>query len=270
MGDPFKHAFEGARAWCASQTYRDKYPNNKLYKAINTMRPTLWNTLFEFETGFGFQDKWSMLRQKLLESFMLALFALYRACHFNRVKRELQIAQLWTGHSLQTREEMESFVQLQKIKATNRSIPYTEEYQAMGDPFKHAFDGAHAYAVCEASGAYHVSVGGMTGCQYRFTLSEGQQDIIRNLEVYYGTFQAYQTPDGSTYKYQYAGLLPKQIEQCHKDAKALPLASRLHYKDVIRSSSHKAETLRISCGEYRSSEKALHFASKPSFVPLWK
>ena len=146
------------------KTYRDKYLNNELYKVINTGRPTVWNTLFEFETGFRFQDKWSMLRQKLLESFMLALFALYHTRDFNRVKRELQIAQLWTGHSLQTREEMETFVQLRKIEATNRSIPYAEEYQAIGDPFKHAFDGAHAYAVCEASGAYYVSVGGMTGC----------------------------------------------------------------------------------------------------------
>lgn len=30
-----------------SQTYRDKYPNNELYKAMSTGRQTVWNTVFE-------------------------------------------------------------------------------------------------------------------------------------------------------------------------------------------------------------------------------
>jgi len=42
--------------------------------------------------------------------------------------------------------------------------------------------------------------------------------LIRKHDIRYGQFQAHQTSDGLPHAYQYAGLSPESVEQCHEDA----------------------------------------------------
>jgi len=63
--------------------------------------------MFEFPRTFAFEDEWSLLRQRLLESLHNALFVFYGSSDWKRVRLEVQIAEMaWTGLSLKSREEV--------------------------------------------------------------------------------------------------------------------------------------------------------------------
>jgi len=69
-------------------------------------KPSSWGILFEFDADFAYADQWSMMRQKLLESFQNALLVFYRSEDFKRIGTEIQVAQIWTGFPLQSKEDV--------------------------------------------------------------------------------------------------------------------------------------------------------------------
>jgi len=181
---------------------------NKLYQALASGRPSIWNGMFEFPRTFAFEDEWSLLRQKLLESLHNALFVFYGSSDWKRVRPEVQIAEIaWTELSLKTRDEFEAFELMRGFRATNKSIPYAEEIWNYVDPFKYCFDGVTAAYMSERGGdAFQKIRVGSFGRAYDFNLSDAQKaDLSRN-KVKYGTFQAHQTSDGSLHPNQYVGV----------------------------------------------------------------
>jgi len=114
-----------------------------------------------------------LLRQKLLESLHNALFVFYGSSDWKRVRPEVQIAELaWTGLSLKSREEFETFELMRGFRATNKSIPYAEEIWNYVDPFKHCFDGVTAAYMAERGGdAFQKIRIGSFGRAYDFNLT---------------------------------------------------------------------------------------------------
>jgi hypothetical protein len=179
---------------------REKQSKNELYQTLAAGRHADWATLFDFGRGWTYQDFWGILRQKLLESFQNAVLAFYRSSDFFRVDRELQIAQLWIGMSLATKEEVAQMEVRRGWRATNRSVPYAEEIQVAADPSKKCFnEGIQAWVTKDSSGQgcnsiavdrVDASVG-----LYTFALSEEQKYHLLQNKVHYGKFQAHQMED---------------------------------------------------------------------------
>ena len=215
----------------------DKYPRNELYKAMKAGRVTEWSTTYEFDTAFAFADEWSLLRQKLLESFINAMFVIYRAGDFKRVGPEVQIAKVWAGVKLNSKSDMQDLDLSRGFAASNRSIAYAEESEACVDPFKHVFEGTRAFVAMRSN---RLKIGmGAGRWRYHFNLTEEQQDIIRVNNVRYGIFQAHQTNDGAPHVHQYA-MIGTSTDARFEDAATL--AFSFEYRPLLPGGQRSKQT----------------------------
>jgi hypothetical protein len=212
--------------------FRANYPQNELYKALSAGRKATWTSMFEFDEAFPWADEWSMLRQKLLEAFLNALFAIYRACDFKRTGPELQIAELWSGIPLRSRDDVEALEKTRGFVASNRSVAYAEETQSLYDPFKDVFKGATGKVLRSDVGKVTCIRLRAERWKYTFALTEEQRDALQSANVEYGTFRAHQTADGTPHQYQYAGIVDGVEDPAFEDAESIAFSFTYRSRDV--------------------------------------
>ena len=184
----------------SNREHRQKEPRNPLYKAIDTGREFGFRLLYHVDFAFQTQDEFAPVRLKLLESLMLALFALYDSAHHTRVQWEVHLAQLWSKVPLQSRDDFVALDQQRHMKATNKSIPYAEEARLFFDPYKRILEG------CPTGLSNNLQLyTGQNPYRYYFTLTTEQLNALTDDNFSkYGLLQVQQTADGTAHPHQYA------------------------------------------------------------------
>lgn len=124
-----------------NSAYRAVHPRTPMYAEMKKATRTTWSTHVQCPPAYCFQDDWSPLRIKLLESCVMALLQLYSSAHFTRVKREISLATLWSQENVACRADFEALEQKRGFKSLNVSIPYAEDTDTAFDRAKHLFEG---------------------------------------------------------------------------------------------------------------------------------